>query len=158
MKTCAIHNDGDTVREALAAAQQYADAHGYTYDGEHYSVIDAEGKAHVYFGYQGRRFFTVSCEEDFTAPGLMNPMGAIEVHVSSADEVARIIRQRSSVDLRSEKFSRYYLHDGAIVVYLFDNEIVIQWFGVNKEGLLPADVTKHVASILGLLKSVITPR
>ncbi len=154
MTTCIFHNDSHTVLKVLGACEAYANKHGHTYNAENYTVTDASGETVILFYYHGRNYYGLLCPDDFESDAIIKQTGSIALCVNNRQAAERLLTARSGVDIRQAKNNRYFLHEGLICAYVRDKDIAIQWFGVDQDNNRPADVTKHVAALLGLLKSV----
>lgn len=133
--------------EALAA---YAESHpGCTYRAEHFDVAGPDGKLIIFPLYSGSHRCLIVYADDFTLDCIEQETGVMSFRCKDKDRLLSVLRNRSGVDFTVLEKGRIYLHEGCIEVQPFreKDEVAILWYG-------DAEVTKHVAALLGLLKDL----
>ena len=151
-KRCLLPINHDALGTYLAFCKDYAETHdGCTAREKECDVVDAEGKCVIFPLYAGSKYSNIILPEECSFPWLMENPSMASVHVTSKERFMKILLNRSGIDLTVRKQGRVYLHDGLIEVQLDEENpntnIGIMWYG-------GAEVTKHVAALLGIIKDL----
>lgn len=151
MQLRSIKKDQQSIMGIIADAKEYAARHGWTYDSQECVVKDSDGGTHVVFSGQGSGRVSVVCEADFNSEWMDDPTGRMSLSILDKERALKIMRMRSGCEEKPTLSGYFILHDGEIMLFVYDSDCEIYWWG-------DAEVTKHVASLLGLLKEVTGPR
>lgn len=142
----------DSLGTYLAFCKDYANEHeGCTAREQECDVVDADGKCIIFPLYAGSKYTDIVLPEECSFPWLMENPSMASIHVTDKERLIKLLLNRSGVDLTVRKQGRIYLHDGLIEVQVDEENpktnVGFMWYG-------GAEVTKHMAALLGLIKDL----